>query len=87
LLNAGELADNRDLRKPILRLADIGTLFVEVLMPLDAFGKLKVDEKVEVFPELPIGGRYTAKVKVIDRVARRRQRYLSAYASNWPMPI
>jgi RND family efflux transporter MFP subunit len=40
LLSAGELADNRDLRKPILRLADIGTLYVEVLMPIEAFGKL-----------------------------------------------
>jgi len=68
LLSAGELADNRDLRKPILRLADIGTLYVEVLMPLDAFGKLKAGEKVEVFPEAPIGGRYTATVRVIDRV-------------------
>ncbi len=66
LLNAGELADNRDLRKPILRLADIGTLFVEVLMPIDAFGRLAVGQNVDVLPET--GGRYTATVKVIDRV-------------------
>jgi multidrug resistance efflux pump len=68
LLNAGELADNRDLRKPILRLADIGTLFVEVLMPIEAFGKLALGQNVEVLPEAPVGGRYTATVKVIDRV-------------------
>lgn len=68
LLAAGELADNRDLRKPILRLADIGTLYVEVLMPIEAFGKLSAGQKVEVLPEAPIGGRYTATVQVIDRV-------------------
>lgn len=68
MLNAGELADNRDLRKPILRLADIGTLYVEVLMPIDAFGKLALGQKVEVLPEAPIGGRYTATLQVIDRV-------------------
>ena len=68
LLNAGELADNRDLRKPILKLADIGTLFVEVLMPIEAFGKLALGQNVEVLPEAPVGGRYTATVKVIDRV-------------------
>lgn len=68
MLNSGELADNRDLRKPILKLADIGTLFVEVLMPNEAFGKLKVGQTVEVLPEAPVGGRYTATLKVIDRV-------------------
>ncbi len=68
MLNSGELADNRDLRKPILKLADIGNLFVEVLMPIEAFGKLTLGHSVEVLPEAPVGGRYMATVKVIDRV-------------------
>jgi RND family efflux transporter MFP subunit len=68
LLHAGELADNRDLRKPILKLAEIATLHVEVLMPIDAFGRIAVGQKVEVLPEAPVGGRYSATVKVIDRV-------------------
>jgi len=68
MLNAGELADNRDLRKPILKLADIGTLYVEALLPIDAFGKLAVGQSVEVLPEAPVGGRHNAKVNVIDRV-------------------
>jgi len=68
LLSAGELADNRDLRKPILRLAAIGTLYVEVLMPIDAFDKLGAGQQVEVLPEAPIGGRYMATLQVIDRV-------------------
>jgi len=68
MLHAGELADNRDLRKPILKLADIGTLHVEALLPIDAFGKLSVGQSLEVLPENPVGGRYPATVKVVDRV-------------------
>lgn len=68
LLNAGELADNRDLRKPILKLADIATLHVEALLPIEAYGKLGVGQSVEVLPELPVGGRHQATVRVIDRV-------------------
>ncbi len=68
MLHAGELADNRDLRKPILKLADIGTLHVEALLPIDAYGKLTVGQSLEVLPENPVGGRYPATVKVVDRV-------------------
>lgn len=68
LLHAGELADNRDLRKPILKLADIGTLYVEALLPIGAYGKLALGQSVEVVPESSVAGRYQAKVKVIDRV-------------------
>ncbi len=68
MLHAGELADNRDLRKPILKLADIGTLHVEALLPIDAYGKLTVGQSLEVLPENPVGGRYAATVKVVDRV-------------------
>lgn len=68
LLHAGELADNRDLRKPILKLADIHTLHVEVLMPVDALGKIRRGQSVTVLPEPRIGGSYVATVKVIDQV-------------------
>jgi RND family efflux transporter MFP subunit len=68
MLNAGELADNRDLRKPILKLADIGVLRVEALLPMEAYGKLGVGQRVDVMPENPVGGRHAAKVDVIDRV-------------------
>ena len=68
MLHDGELADNRDLRKPILKLADIGTLYVEALLPLDAYGKIGVGQSLEVIPESPVGGRYNAKLKIIDRV-------------------
>lgn len=68
MLTSGELADNRDLRKPILKLADIATLYVEVLMPVEALGKLTRGQSVDVLPEEPVGGRHRATVKVIDRV-------------------
>lgn len=68
MLHAGELADNRDLRKPILKLADIGTLHVEALLPIEAYSKLTVGQSLEVLPEAPVGGSYKATVRVIDRV-------------------
>lgn len=68
MLNPGELADNRDLRKPILKLAEIGTLNVEALFPIHAFGKVHVGQVLEVLPESPIGGRYKGTVEVVDRV-------------------
>lgn len=68
MLHSGELADNRDLRKPILRIAELTTLNVEALLPIDAFGKLSVGQTLEVFPEAPVGGRYGARLKIIDRV-------------------
>lgn len=68
LLHAGELADNRDLRKPILKLAEIATLHVEALLPSEAYGRLALGQSLEVLPESPPGGRYKATVKVIDRV-------------------
>lgn len=68
LLEEGALADNRDLRRPILRLAKISTLHVEVLMPIDALGKVRRGQSVVVLPEPRVGGSYTAVVKVIDQV-------------------
>ncbi len=68
MLHAGELADNRDLRKPILKLADIGTLHVEALLPIEAYSKLSVGQSLDVLPEVPVGGSYKATVRVIDRV-------------------
>jgi len=68
LINPGELADNRDLRKPLLKLAEIGMLHVEVLLPIAAYRSVKLGQSVEVTPEQPAGGRFTAIVKVIDKV-------------------
>jgi RND family efflux transporter MFP subunit len=69
MMHPGELTDARsENRKVILRVADITILHVETLLPLEAFGKIKPGQMLEVFPEAPIGGSYKAKVKIIDRV-------------------
>lgn len=68
LINPGELADNRDIRKPLLKLAEISLLHVEVLLPSAAYGAVQVGEQVLVLPDQPSGQRLTATVKVIDKV-------------------
>lgn len=68
LINPGELADNRDIRKPLLKLAEIQLLHVEVLLPASAYGAIKTGDTIEVMPEQPAGKRYSAVVKVIDKV-------------------
>jgi RND family efflux transporter MFP subunit len=64
----GELAEAGVGRKPMLKLAEIDTLYVEVLLPAAAYGKVKVGMEVEIIPEIPAGSRHGASVKVIDRL-------------------
>jgi RND family efflux transporter MFP subunit len=67
ILNTGELAEAGVGRKPIFKLAEIDVLYVEVLLPAAAYGKVKLGMEVEVVPEIPADARYRASVKVIDR--------------------
>ena len=66
--NPGELAEAGVGRKPMLKLAEIDPLYVEVVLPAQAYGKVKQGTAIEVAPEIPAGSRYRATVKVIDRV-------------------
>lgn len=68
LLHPGEFAEAGVGRKPILKLAEIDVLHVEVLLPVEAYGQVKAGMEVAVLPEIPAGARYTAKVRVIDRL-------------------
>lgn len=68
ILNPGELAEAGVGRKPMLKLAEIDPLYVEVLLPVEAYGKVKRGMVIEVIPEIPAGSRYRAAVKVVDRV-------------------
>lgn len=67
LLNPGDLAEAGAGRKPILKLAQIEPLRVEVVLPLAAYRKLKKNDSAEVMPE-GLGGKYAASVAVIDSV-------------------
>lgn len=63
-LSIGELVEE----KPILQLAQIDPLNVEVIAPLSLLGSIKVGDKAEVMPEDPVNGVYAGKVKIVDRV-------------------
>ncbi|WP_310564363.1 efflux RND transporter periplasmic adaptor subunit [Hydrogenophaga sp.] len=66
MLNPGDLAEAGNGRKPILKLARMDPLHVEVVLPLATFGKLKQGTSARVKTEA--GQAYDAKVKVVDRV-------------------
>lgn len=55
-------------KDPIMKLAEIDPLNVEVLLPVAMYGKVRVGQHATVSPEEPVGGQYQTTVKVIDRV-------------------
>ena len=63
-LMPGESVENQ----PILQLAKIDPLLVEVVAPADLFGMIKKGMAVEVRPEAPANSQYQATVSVIDRI-------------------
>ena len=65
-LKAGEFATS-NVKEPILRLAQVDPLSVEVVLPAALYGKIKHGDLAEVVPETP-GTKFTAKVSVVDRV-------------------
>lgn len=68
ILNVGELAEAGVGRKPILRLADTETLYVEALLPAEAYRNIKVGLVATVTPSMPDARVKRATVKVVDRV-------------------
>ncbi len=65
MLNPGDLAESGTGRRPVLKLARVEPLRVEVVLPVAAYGKLAQGTTASVTPE-GIGGRYPATVGVID---------------------
>jgi len=63
-LNPGEYVENT----PILKLAQIDPLNVEVILPVGMWGAVKPGMEAQVLPEAPVGGYYTAKVAIVDRI-------------------
>jgi RND family efflux transporter MFP subunit len=53
---------------PILRLAEVDPLYVEVILPVSLYGRVKTGQHASVMPESPVGGRYDTVVKVVDQV-------------------
>lgn len=67
MLNQGELAEAGTGRKAILKIAQIEPLRVEAVLPIEAYGKLKVGDRADILPN-GLGGRYTGKITVVDKV-------------------
>jgi RND family efflux transporter MFP subunit len=55
-------------KDPILKLAEIHPLHVEVVLPVSAYGQVRAGQSATVRPEAPVGGEYPTKVKLVDRV-------------------
>lgn len=61
----GEFAHEQS---PVMTIAQIDPLNVEVFVPIGLYGSVAVGMPAEVEPEAPIGGSYRARVTVVDRV-------------------
>jgi RND family efflux transporter MFP subunit len=58
----------RNEQTPILALAEMNPLRVEVLLPTALFGQVRVGSEATIFPEPPVGGTHAGVVTVVDRV-------------------
>jgi RND family efflux transporter MFP subunit len=63
-LSPGEYVE----KDPVLKLAQIDPLNVEVIMPASQLLSVRVGMRANVTPEPPVHGTYSAVVKVVDRV-------------------
>ncbi len=63
-LSIGELVD----RQPILKLAQLDPLNVEVIAPVTLIDSFRVGDLAEITPEYPVGKSYIGKVKIVDNV-------------------
>lgn len=64
IMPPGESVENR----PIVKLAKIDSLNVEIIVPVDYFGAIEVGMQAEVTPRYPGASMHTATVTVVDRV-------------------
>jgi len=58
----------RNEQSPIMKLAQLDPLRVEVFVPTAYYGQIQTGNGAIVVPEEPIGGNYEATVDVVDRV-------------------
>jgi len=65
-LSNGEFATS-NVKNPILKLAEVDPLNVEVVLPANLYGKIRIGTRARVTPEAP-GGVFSATVVLADRV-------------------
>ena len=63
-VSIGEFVDSQ----PLLRVAQIDPLRVEVIVPSLMFGRIQPGTTATIIPELPEFGEHTATVTIVDRV-------------------
>jgi len=63
-LSPGEYVEDQ----PVLKLAQIHPLYVEIFALVELLGKIEVGMHADVSPEEPVGHVYKARVKIVDRV-------------------
>jgi RND family efflux transporter MFP subunit len=69
LQTAGEFATvGNSPAEPIMRIAQLDPLRVEVFVPVAMLKEVAIGKKAEVVPQAPVGGTYTAKVTIVDHV-------------------
>lgn len=56
------------IRNPIMKLAEIDPLHVELVLPVSLYGKIKLGQQAIVMPEAPLVGRLKSTASIIDRV-------------------
>jgi len=64
-LSPGESTEDQ----PIMRIAQIDPLRIEVIVPVITFGSIQKGQLAYVYPEAPKEGKFPAHVTVVDRVA------------------
>lgn len=64
LMSPGESAQNR----PIVQIATVDPMHVEIIVPVKYFGSIKVGMRAEVMPRYPGASPQTATVTVVDRI-------------------
>ena len=64
LMSPGESAENR----PIVKIARVDPLHVEIIVPVEAFGAIRVGMRAEVSPRYPGAMLQLAEVTVVDQV-------------------
>ena len=72
LVNAGERVDD----KPLLRLAMLNPLRVEVVLPASRYGSVALGDSLQVLPELANARPVSARVSQVDRVIDPGQQHL-----------
>jgi RND family efflux transporter MFP subunit len=63
-LDPGESVEDR----PIVKIAQIDPLRVEVVVPVSEFGRIKTGQRAVVRPEAAIGGQYESTVHIVDPI-------------------